>query len=123
MNRLFLLQFYLLHSFREWTTKLQSFRNGKDLSGWTGLMAKPAIKVEHGGIGYNCFQRTQLFLATNISIPATFILELNSSFDDDMNSGIQFRSESKPDYKTVEYADTRRKLIHRPAAGRTAVWR
>ena len=73
--------------------------NGKDLSGWTQLNGKASYKVEHGEIvGTTVFNEPNSFLATT-SAYSDFILELEFKLDDDMNSGIQFRSESKPDYQ------------------------
>jgi hypothetical protein len=73
--------------------------NGKDLTGWTQLNGKASYKVEKGEIvGTTVFNEPNSFLATT-SAYGDFILELEFKLDDEMNSGIQFRSESKPDYQ------------------------
>lgn len=73
--------------------------NGKDLSGWTQLNGKASYKAENGEIvGTTVFNEPNSFLATTSSY-GDFILELEFKLDDEMNSGIQFRSESEPDYQ------------------------
>src|SRR5688572_1765139 len=73
--------------------------NGKDLTGWTQLNGKASYKVEKGEIvGTTVFNESNSFLATTSSY-GDFILELEFKLEDDMNSGIQFRSESKPEYQ------------------------
>jgi len=74
--------------------------NGKDLSGWTQLNGKATYSVENGEIvGTTVFNEPNSFLATTKPY-ADFILEFEFKLDDEMNSGVQFRSESKPDYQT-----------------------
>lgn len=73
--------------------------NGKDLTGWTQLNGKAKYTVEKGEIvGTTVFNEPNSFLAT-ASAYGDFILELEFKLDDETNSGIQFRSESKPDYQ------------------------
>lgn len=73
--------------------------NGKDLSGWKQLNGKAKYTVENGEIvGTTVFNEPNSFLTTSISY-GDFILELEFKLDDEMNSGIQFRSESKADYQ------------------------
>jgi hypothetical protein len=73
--------------------------NGKDLTGWTQLNGKASYKVENGEIiGTTIFNEPNSFLAT-ASTYGDFILELEFKLDDEMNSGIQFRSERKPEYQ------------------------
>lgn len=72
--------------------------NGKDLSGWHQLNGKANYKVENGQIvGTTVFGTPNSFLATD-KIYGDFILELDLLVENNMNSGIQFRSLSKKDY-------------------------
>jgi len=76
-----------------------SLFNGKDLSQWKPLNGKAKYEVQHGEIvGTTVAGEPNSFLATNESY-SDFMLELEFKVDPAMNSGIQFRSESKPDYK------------------------
>lgn len=73
--------------------------NGKDLSGWKQLNGKALYSVKNGEIiGTTVFKEPNSFLVTEATY-GDFILELEFKLDADMNSGIQFRSESKADYK------------------------
>ena len=73
--------------------------NGKDLSGWKQLNGKAQYKAENGEIvGTTVFNEPNSFLVTEATY-GDFILELDFKLDADMNSGIQFRSESKADYQ------------------------
>lgn len=73
--------------------------NGKDLTGWTQLNGKATYAVKNGElIGTTVFNEPNSFLAT-ANTYRDFILELEFKLDHDMNSGIQFRSESKPEYQ------------------------
>lgn len=73
--------------------------NGKDLTGWKQLNGKATYTVENGEIvGTTVFREPNSFLAT-AGTYGDFILELEFRLDDEMNSGIQFRSESKPEYQ------------------------
>lgn len=73
--------------------------NGKDLSGWKQLNGKATYEVSNKEIvGTTVFGEPNSFLVTEKSY-GDFILELDFRMDADMNSGIQFRSESKPDYR------------------------
>lgn len=79
----------------EWT----SLFNGKDLKGWKQLNGKATYEVVNGEIvGTTVFGEPNSFLATE-SEYGDFILELEFKVDPAMNSGIQFRSVSKPDYQ------------------------
>ncbi|WP_128547528.1 3-keto-disaccharide hydrolase [Larkinella soli] len=75
--------------------------NGRDFSGWTirGEQVKNDYRIENGevvGISKPGSQNT--FLCTDKNY-RDFILELEVKVDTGMNSGIQFRSQSLPDYK------------------------
>lgn len=73
--------------------------NGKDLSGWKQLNGKALYAVKNGEIvGTTVFKEPNSFLVTEDTY-GDFILELEFRLDADMNSGIQFRSESKSDYR------------------------
>jgi hypothetical protein len=73
--------------------------NGKDLNGWKQLNGKAKYEVKDGVIiGTTVPDQPNSFLATEKNYD-DFILELEFKVDPRMNSGIQFRSESKPDYQ------------------------
>jgi hypothetical protein len=73
--------------------------NGKDLSNWKPLNGKAKYEVQNGEIvGITVSGEPNSFLATKESY-SDFILELEFKVDPAINSGIQFRSESRPDYK------------------------
>jgi hypothetical protein len=79
--------------------KWMNLFNGKDLSGWKQLNGKAKYQVVNGEIvGTTVHGEPNSFLVTEQSY-GDFILELEFKLDADMNSGIQFRSESKPDYR------------------------
>ena len=79
--------------------KWTSLFDGKTLKGWNQKNGKAIFKVENGEIiGVTVSNTTNSFLCTNEDY-GDFILELELKVDESMNSGIQFRSESKPDYK------------------------
>lgn len=102
-NYLFLLLFTLSSSVclaqkkdnAGWT----SLFNGKNLDGWKQLNGKADYKVVNGEIvGTTKAGEPNSFLATAQDY-GDFILELELLVDAQMNSGIQFRSESKADYQ------------------------
>ncbi|MEP6735085.1 MAG: DUF1080 domain-containing protein [Chryseolinea sp.] len=73
--------------------------NGKDLSGWKQLNGRARYTVKDGEIiGTTVFNEPNSFLVTEKDY-GDFILELDFKLDVAMNSGIQFRSESKSSYK------------------------
>jgi hypothetical protein len=73
--------------------------NGKDLSGWKQLNGKAKYQVENRQIvGTTVFGEPNSFLVTEKTY-GDFILEYDFRLDADMNSGVQIRSESKPDYR------------------------
>jgi hypothetical protein len=72
--------------------------NGKDLKGWKPLNGKAKFEVINGEIvGTTVPKEPNSFIATEQPY-GDFILELEFLVKD-MNAGIQFRSESKPEYK------------------------
>ena len=75
-----------------WTTLF----NGKDLSGWRVVNGNAPYKVENGAIvGTTVLGSANSFLATDKEYD-DFILELEFMMNEDINSGIQFRSISDP---------------------------
>lgn len=73
--------------------------NGKNLTGWKQLNGKASYEVKNKEIiGTTVFGEPNSFLVTEKDY-GDFILELDFRLDADMNSGIQFRSQSKPDYR------------------------
>lgn len=74
-----------------------SLFNGKDLTGWHQLNGQAKYHVEKGEIvGTTVSNTPNSFLATDKDY-GDFILELDLLVANEMNSGIQFRSISKPD--------------------------
>ena len=72
--------------------------NGKNLKGWKQLNGQALYKVEDGMIvGISVANTPNSFLTTKKNY-GDFILELEVMVDPDLNSGIQFRSLSTPDY-------------------------
>lgn len=77
----------------------QPLFNGKDLTGWKQLNGKAKYEVKNGEIiGTTVFGEPNSFLATDKDY-GDFILEFEFKVDSSMNSGVQFRSESKPEYQ------------------------
>ena len=73
--------------------------NGKDLDGWQVLNGSAEYKIENSAIvGYSALNTPNSFLATSKKYK-DFILELEVKIEDGLNSGIQIRSESSPDYR------------------------
>jgi len=75
--------------------KWEPLFNGKDLKGFKQLNGKAKYTVQNGElIGTTVLNEPNSFLATE-KLYGDFILELDLKVNDHMNSGIQFRSESK----------------------------
>ena len=73
--------------------------NGVDLTGWKQLNGKAKFSVANGQIvGTTVFGEPNSFLATDKDY-GDFILEFEFKVDSTMNSGVQFRSESKTGYQ------------------------
>jgi hypothetical protein len=73
--------------------------NGTDLSGWKQLNGQAKYTIEKGEIvGTTVFGEPNSFLVTDKDY-GDFILEFEYKVDSTMNSGVQFRSESKPEFK------------------------
>lgn len=72
--------------------------NGKDFTGFNQLNGKAPFRVEDGMlIGTSVKEQPNSFMATEKNY-GDFILEFDVMCDPSLNSGVQFRSESKPDY-------------------------
>ncbi|NOT76377.1 MAG: DUF1080 domain-containing protein [Cyclobacteriaceae bacterium] len=92
---LFIIAPFIAHSQAKWNNLF----NGKDLSGWKQLNGKATYEIKNKEIiGTTVLNEPNSFLVTE-KLYDDFILELEYKLDDDMNSGIQFRSESKEDYQ------------------------
>ncbi|HYG18982.1 MAG TPA: DUF1080 domain-containing protein [Ohtaekwangia sp.] len=72
--------------------------NGKNLSGWKQINGTAPYTVENGVIvGTTVTGSPNSFLATEETF-GDFILEAEFKLDEGTNTGVQFRSESRPDY-------------------------
>lgn len=73
--------------------------DGTSLKGWVQRGGKAKYAVENGAIvGSSVPNTPNSFLCTEKTY-GDFILELEFKVDPSLNSGVQIRSESKPDYK------------------------
>ena len=78
--------------------KWQDLFNGEDLQGWEKLNGTAEYKVEDNAIiGVSQMNTPNTFLATT-EMYDDFILEFEFKVDDGLNSGVQFRSNSLPEY-------------------------
>lgn len=88
-----------IHTVAQSSTNWISLFNGKDLKGWKLLNGKARYTVEKGEIvGTTVYGEPNSFLATEKTY-GDFILEFEFKVDSTMNSGVQFRSDSRPDYQ------------------------
>ena len=79
--------------------KWKDLFNGKDLTGWKLLNGNAKFEVVNSEIlGTSVLGEPNSFLVTE-EVFGDFIMELQFKIDPGFNSGIQFRSESKPDYQ------------------------
>jgi len=77
----------------------QKIFNGKDLTGFVQLNGEAPYRVEDGCIvGTSVSGQPNSFLATEKTY-GDFILEFEAWCDPSLNSGVQFRSESYPEYQ------------------------
>ncbi len=77
----------------------ESLFNGDDLSGWKQLGGKANFSVDNGEIvGTPVMNEPNSFLVTERTYE-DFVLEFEFRLDGDINSGVQFRSESRPSYR------------------------
>ncbi|TKC57745.1 DUF1080 domain-containing protein [Pedobacter hiemivivus] len=78
--------------------KWQNLFNGKDLTGWKQLNGNAKYVVVNGEIVGTTVKDTPNSFLTTEKNYGDFIFEVELLVDNSMNSGIQFRSLSKPDY-------------------------
>jgi hypothetical protein len=72
--------------------------NGKDLTGWKQLNGEAKYEVVDGAIvGTTVLNTPNSFLCTEKNY-SDFVFEVELLVEENMNSGIQFRSESKPEF-------------------------
>lgn len=77
----------------------QSLFNGKNLRGWVKLNGNAEYRIENGElVGVSTLNTPNTFLATEREY-GDFILELEYKVEEGVNSGVQIRSHSTPDYK------------------------
>lgn len=77
----------------------ESLFDGKTLDGWVQRGGNAKYTVKNGVIvGETVLKTPNSFLCTKKNY-SDFVLELEFMVDEQLNSGIQIRSESKPDYK------------------------
>jgi hypothetical protein len=87
------------YSFSQTKEEWENLFNGRDLKGWRQLNGKAKYEVQNGEIvGTTVVNEPNSFLTTEKDY-GDFILELEYKVPQGMNSGIQFRSLSKADYK------------------------
>ncbi len=73
--------------------------NGKNFDGWKQLNGKAKYTIENGEVvGTTVFGEPNSFLATEKDY-GDFVLEFDFKVDSTMNSGVQFRSLSRPEFK------------------------
>jgi hypothetical protein len=77
----------------------RSLFNGKDFTGFKQLGGKAKYEVRNGVIVGSTVRNTPNSFMATIETYGDFFLELEVMVDTSMNSGIQFRSLSTPDYK------------------------
>ncbi len=98
MYVLFLCYLLLINCFYT-TAQWHPLFNGKNLNGWNQKNGAAKYTVEKGEIvGTTVANTTNSFLCTNEEY-GDFIFEVDLKVENTMNSGIQFRSLSKPDYQ------------------------
>ncbi len=79
--------------------KWEMLFNGKDFTGWSKIAGEAEYVIKDGVIiGTSKSGTPNTFLATNKNY-GDFILELDYKIEDGLNSGVQFRSQSKKEYK------------------------
>jgi len=85
----------LIKSETDWTHLF----NGTDLEGWTQLGGTATYEVTDGAIVGTTVMNTPNSFLTTDRMYSDFILELEFRVDPSLNSGIQIRSNSLPDYR------------------------
>ena len=79
--------------------KWQNLFNGKDLQGWKQLNGQAKYEVVNGEIVGSTVSNTPNSFLTTEKNYGDFILEVELLVDNSMNSGIQIRSESSPEFQ------------------------
>ena len=100
MRKLLTLVILIVISFGTYAAKgnWEKLFNGKDLTGWERLNGTAEYTIVNGEIvGTSKTNSPNTFLATTRTF-GDFILEYEMKMDTGLNSGVQIRSESKPDY-------------------------
>jgi hypothetical protein len=98
MKKLLIPALFLFAAF-DGTAQWKNLFNGKDLAGWKQLNGKAKYAVVNGEItGTTVLGEPNSFLTTEQQY-GDFILEFDFKVDSTMNSGVQFRSESKAGYQ------------------------
>jgi len=100
--------FFSLAAFSQTTSPgWQDLFNGKDLTGWKALNGHAKFEVAGDEIvGTTVLKEPNSFLATEKDYD-DFMLEFECKVDTKMNSGVQFRSESRPDTKDDKHPDAK----------------
>ena len=96
--------------------------DGKSFDGWKQLGGKAEYSIEKGEIvGRSVADTPNSFLTTEKNY-TDFVLEFEFWVQDGLNSGVQFRSMSKPEYRDamVAYMDINTNLIPHPGPGQLA---
>jgi hypothetical protein len=94
-----ILSFLVLSVLNVFAQNPKALFNGKDFAGWKQLNGKAKFAVVNGEIvGTTVFGEPNSFLATDKDY-GDFVLQFEYKVDSTMNSGVQFRSESKADYQ------------------------
>ncbi len=97
--RFFTIVFFQLTLFTNSSAQWKALFNGKDLKGWNQKNGIARYTVENGEIvGTTVANTGNSFLCTNDEYE-DFIFEVDLKVENAMNSGIQFRSLSKPEYQ------------------------
>lgn len=81
------------------TEKWASLFDGKTLKGWTQRGGKAQYTIEKGEIVGTTVPNTPNSFLCTAEEYGDFIFEVDLKVDESMNSGVQFRSLSKPDYQ------------------------
>lgn len=90
--------FMILASCKQQSPEWKDLFNGKNLDGWVKLNGTAEYRVEDDMIvGVSEMNTPNTFLATTETY-GDFILEFDFKVDDGLNSGVQFRSLSLPEY-------------------------
>ena len=93
---------FLFHSCKQAPkddTPWQSLFNGKDFSGWNQKGGEAKYSVRDGAVVGTTVHDTPNSFMTTDEMYGDFILELDYKVDSSMNSGIQIRSNSLPNYR------------------------